>query len=415
MDYFRFFLNNKKLISFGFFLTFFSSFGQTFLVSLYVPGILKEFELTSGSFGTLYGAATVLSGICLVYGGRFIDRCNLRSYTLFAIILLIVSCFCISFSSNLIFIFFGFWGLRFAGQGLFSHISSTSISKFFDQRRGTALSLSVMGYSVGEACFPFIIGMIISLIGWRYSMSFNGILISITLLPFIFIALNEKRHCIPAETQKKAGDSEFSSFGLWLDKRFIVIVTAVFILPFMTTGLFFHQLSLASEKGWAIQWLTGSFLGYALGRTLSSLISGKLIDKFSALKVFPYHLSPFLGALCVLIFFDHPLAAPVYLTLTGITMGLSSTTKTALLAEVYGTENLGSIRAMSTTVMVFSTALSPAIFGLILDQGLSFQFIIIASTIIVGIIMFLSSRLAYYVSSPEENTRLRLSLITSNH
>lgn len=397
MDYFRFFLNNKKLISFGFFLTFFSSFGQTFLVSLYVPGISKEFELSSGSFGTLYGAATVLSGICLVYSGRLIDRCNLRNYTMAAIILLIASCFCISFSSNMVFIFVGFWGLRFAGQGLFSHISSTSISKFFDQKRGTALSLSVMGYSMGEACFPYSLGLIISLVGWRYSMSLNGILISATLLPFIFVALNEKRHRIPVEAQKNIEDNRFSSFGLWLDKRFIIVVTAAFIIPFMTTGLFFHQLRLAGEKEWAVQWLTGSFLGYALGRTLSSLISGKLIDKLSALKVFPFHLIPFFAALCVLIFFDHPLAAPVYLTLTGITMGLSSTTHIALLAEIYGTENLGSIKAMSTTAVVFGTALSPAIFGFILDQDLNFQSILIASACIVALIILISGRLAYYV------------------
>lgn len=378
-------------------MTFFSSFGQTFMVSLYVPEILKEFDLTSSSFGTIYGAATVLSGLSLVYGGRLIDRCNLRTYTLTAVLLLIVSCFCIALSTWLLPLFLGFWGLRFAGQGLFSHISSTSISKFFDESRGKALSLSVMGYSVGEACFPYVIGMIIGLIGWRRSMFLNGIMIGTTLIPFVFVALRNKRHCVPVEVQSDAGKSAFSSRALWTDKRFLIIVVAATILPFATTGLFFHQVRLAHEKGWALAWLTASFLGYALGRTVFALVSGKLIDRFSALKVFPYHMSPFLLALAVLIFFDNALAAPVYLTLTGVAIGFSSTVKTALLAEIYGIENLGSIKSMATIAMVLGTAISPALFGLALDNGLGFRFIGIVTAGIVFSIMILCSRLRHYV------------------
>ncbi|AQQ71907.1 putative 3-hydroxyphenylpropionic transporter MhpT [Limihaloglobus sulfuriphilus] len=399
MDYLRFFLSNKKLISFGFFLTFFSSFGQTFLVSLYVPSIMSEFGLTNGEFGILYGAATVFSGFCLVYGGRFIDSCNLRTYTLSAVILLMASCFVVSASSHLVWVFLGFWGLRFGGQGLLSHISNTSISKFFSKRRGTALSLSVMGYSVGEACLPFVIGCTIALIGWRYSMFLNGILMGLTLVPFVFVALSDKRHRIPDQQQSRPGSKVDSVISLWKDKRFIIIVASMFILPFMTTGFLFHQLRLADEKGWAVELLTASFLGFALGRSLFSLVSGKLIDKYSALRVFPYYLSPFLAGLLILALFDSPLAAPVYLALTGITMGMSSTTTTALLAEVYGTQSLGRIRAMSVTVIVFGTALSPAIFGVLLDAGISFRLITAGSACLIACSMLANSRLKYYFES----------------
>lgn len=84
MDYLRFFLGNKRLISFGFILTFFSSFGQTFLLSLYVPKILNEFELTNSFFGGLYAFATVGSSLILVYVGKLIDRTNLKTYTIYS-------------------------------------------------------------------------------------------------------------------------------------------------------------------------------------------------------------------------------------------------------------------------------------------------------------------------------------------
>jgi MFS family permease len=391
MDYIHFFLNNRRLISFGFLLTFFSSFGQTFLISLYVPDIIREFQLSNSSFGMLFGAATILSSISLTYTGKFIDTFNLRNYTFAAVLLLILSCVMISLSFNLIILFAGFWGLRLAGQGLLSHISNTSISKFFNETRGKALSISVLGYSIGEGLFPVAIGTMIGLIGWRYSMILNAAIIGIILLPFIVLALSKKElHYTSDNTSEKKDTLKFTRLFLLKDKSFYIIAFNSFVLPFIITGLFFHQIMLANEKGWSIELLSMSFIGYALGRAVFSLISGKLIDNYSATFLFPFYLLPFAVGLLVLTVFDGPFIAPIYLTLTGVSVGLGSTIKTAVLAEVYGTGNLGSIRAVFATLMVLSTALSPVLFGFLLDSGFTFTFIAIISMCIVSMAMILS-------------------------
>ena len=43
----------------------------------------------------------------------------------------------------------------------------------------------------------------------------------------------------------------------------------------------------------------------------------------------------------------------------------------------FGTKNLGSIRSLSTSSMVFGTALGPFIVGQILDYGISYNFILL--------------------------------------
>jgi MFS family permease len=58
-------------------------------------------------------------------------------------------------------------------------------------------------------------------------------------------------------------------------------------------------------------------------------------------------------------FINHTLGALVFLVLSGCTMGIAGTVKTALLAELFGTEKLGAIRSLFTMVMVVSTALGP--------------------------------------------------------
>ncbi len=391
IGYLYFFLGNKRIVSFGFLMTFFSSFGQTFLLSLYVPSIINNFNLTNSSFGFLYGAATICSSLALSYTGKFIDSKSLRKYTLSAVGLLIISCIVLAFSINIVFVFFGVLGLRLGGQGLLSHISKTSISKKFNKSRGKALSLSVLGYSFGEGLFPVAVGFLIAALGWRYSLISSAALIAIFLVPFVYFALDKKEFKM---TPKKVKDNKespnFNRKELLKDSYFYVLALNVILLPALITGLFFYQMMLAGEKGWIEGWIPACFFAYAAGRTVFSLLSGKLIDKFTAVKLMPFYLLPFFLALLSLSFFSHPFVAPFYLALTGISMGMSSTIKSAMVAEAYGTKNLGNINSLLAMLMVFGTALCPPVFGLLLDNGIDFSFIAAAAAFLVLMTSFIS-------------------------
>jgi MFS family permease len=389
MDYIKFFLGNKRLISFGFILTFFSSFGQTFLLSLYVPKIINDFQLTNSYFGGLYAIATVASSFILAYVGKLIDNSDLRKYTLYSAFLLMLASLIMAFSSNIIMIFIGLLGLRFAGQGLLSHISNTSISKFFDKTRGKALSITSLGYSTGEGFFPILMSFIIGYVGWRNSLIINSTIIAFVLIPFIWFALSKKyEQNIDPKLDKE--NSIVSRSLLFKDRNFYLIALNSIVLPFLVTGLFFYQSTLADFKNWTIEWISFSFLGFAAGRTLSSLISGKLIDKYSAKKLLPLYLIPFLVGLIVLLFFNHSYVALVYLTLTGVSVGLGSTIKTAVIAEIYGVKSLGGIRSVFATIVILGTALSPLLFGYLIDNGYNFSHIISGGILLVLLVSFLS-------------------------
>ena len=393
MDYIRFFLGNKRLISFGFILTFFSSFGQTFLLSLYVPRIIEEFQLTNSYFGGLYAIATVGSSFILAYVGKLIDKTDLRKYTMYSAVLLMLACLILAFSFNIVMIFFGLLGLRFAGQGLLSHISNTSISKFFDKTRGKALSITSLGYSTGEGIFPVLMSFVIIFAGWRNSLIINSAVVAFELLPFVWLALSKQK----VQQNDNIGETSTPTFSrkeLFADKNFYLIAANSIVLPFLVTGLFFYQASLAQFKGWTLEWLSFSFIGFAVGRTIFSLISGKFIDKYSAIKLLPFYLIPFFVGLLTLLFVNHIYAALVYLTLTGVAIGLSGTIKTAVIAEIYGTNNLGGIRSVFATIAILGTALSPFLFGWLIDNGYNFSHIIILGLVIAAVVGLLSTQVA---------------------
>ncbi|MFP4466234.1 MAG: MFS transporter [Candidatus Goldiibacteriota bacterium] len=393
MNYIKFLAGNKRPVFFGFLTAFFSGFGQTFFISLYVPDIMKTFGLDNFSFGLLYGAATITSAVLLILTGKFIDHYNIRNYTLSAVVILAAASFIASKSDSFLFIFIGFLGLRFAGQGMLPHISQTFISKVFNTTRGTALSLSSLGYSLGEAFFPILIISLIGFLGWRGSMALNAFFILIVLVPAVFFLLNRRMINLNTVEDSSGEKEKFSRIKLLKDKKFYIIAYNAVMLPAAITGLFFYQLVLAREKGWPDELLPASFIGFAAGRTLFLLIGGRLTDKFTARKMFPLYLLPFAAGLAVLALSSAPLAAPAYLVFAGISMGLSGTVYSSMLAEVYGTENLGGVKSVFTAVMVFSTAVCPALFGFLLDNGFDFTFIISGIIFLVLTAVFLSFRL----------------------
>ena len=60
-----------------------------------------------------------------------------------------------------------FW-LVFWSRMLF-HLPSVAIGRWFGQNKGKATSISVLGFSLGEAIFPIIMTFIISFVGWKFS------------------------------------------------------------------------------------------------------------------------------------------------------------------------------------------------------------------------------------------------------
>lgn len=380
----RFFRANTSLVLFGLLLTFFSSFGQTFLLSLYVPEILRDFRLTNGEFGSIYALATLASALCLTWAGRFIDTVDLKKFSWMVTGGLFVSLLIFSQAHHIAVLIIAIWGLRLSGQGLMSHTAITTMARYFDHVRGKAISITSLGHPLGEAVLPLLIAFGISYLGWRETLLFSaGLLIlvlpaAVGLLlrhnetdPGAFRAKQEKQ--LKNETAEEKETDKMTYRKLISTRAFWLIAPNVFALSFLNTAFFFYQIPLAESKGWTTEWVAASFTAFALTSAACLLIAGQLVDRFSAARLFPFYMFPFLGAILLVVSSDSPWITPVYLVLIGISNGFGKTIKTAVQAELFGIGYLGTVRSLFTALMVVSTAMGPAVFGLLLDAGLSFE------------------------------------------
>ncbi|MDZ7771657.1 MAG: MFS transporter [Balneolaceae bacterium] len=180
------------------------------------------------------------------------------------------------------------------------------------------------------------------------------------------------------------------------DLRFWLLVPAVILPSFWVTALFLYQISIAEQFGWTAALLATAFTAFAVARITSSLGIGPLIDRWSAARLFPYHLLPLGAGLAVAWYHPGDWSAFLYMALMGLTLGAGSPIKSALWAERYGEEVIGSVRSLFATLMVLSTALSPALMGWLLDRNVTMETILAWAVISVA----LGSLLAYLSLRP---------------
>ncbi len=376
-----------KVIIFGFIFTFFSSFGQSFFLGLFNSSIRETLSITHGQFGSIYASATLLSSFLLIWVGKKIDDINIFRFALYVTLLLAFSCFFFSKISSIIFLFIAVFLMRFSGQGLMSHTATTTISRFFTKSRGKALSIGWFGLSTAEFILPVLIVYLLTLTAWQNIWLSISVLI-LFFLPFIAFALIKN---LNFDSREDANDKNFVEKEIknWTrdevlkDYRFYIVCLNMLAMPWIATGVFVYQSYITESKEWGEFVIAQSFMAYSVLSVITLLGSGFLIDKFTSRKLLIFMNIPLLISMLVLFYLDISISAFIFLGLIGISNGLANVLGSSTWAEIYGVKYIGSIKALTTALMVFSTAFGTALFGLLIDKGFTIEQIAVISFVYI--------------------------------
>lgn len=361
-----------KVILFGFIFTFFSSFGQSYFLGLFNSSIRDALSITHGQFGSIYASATLCSSLLLIWVGKKIDDVNIFKFALFVIILLSFACFFFSKVSSVFLLFIAIFLMRFSGQGMMSHTASTTISRYFTRTRGRALSISWFGLSSAEFIMPVLMVYLLTIIDWQnlWLIFSITVLIILPIASFLLIKnLNLDSRETSDENIKEVEIKQWNRREVIKDYRFYIISLNMLAMPWIFTGFAVFQSFVQTSKGWGPYVIAQSFMSYSILSVLTLFLSGFLIDKFTSRKLLIYMNIPLLFSVVVLYFFDTPITAFLFLGLVGISNGFANILGSSTWAELYGVKYLGSIKALTTALMVFATAFGTALFGLLIDLG----------------------------------------------
>ncbi len=379
--------SNANLLGFGVLLMFCSGFGQTYFVSLFGGVIRADFGLGHGTYGSCYAIGTAASATVLMWAGRAIDRVTLTSFSVASLTGLALATLLMSSVSSLFGLVLAFFALRLFGQGLTTHAAITAMGRYFTTMRGRAVSIASLGHVLAQACFPPLLVVLMVLLPWRTIWILGAVALLVIGVPATVVLLKRarlqtsgepthgRRHAASAQSRLQPGgyahDGDRTLAQVLRDPGLYLRLPVLLAPAYISTGLVFHQVHIGAAKGWSLGLLAGSFSAMALGSFAMILVAGVLVDRFTARRLVPICLVPLALSCVVLALSDAAIIAPIFFGLLGVGAGLTMVIKGAVWPEIYGSTHLGTIRAFTTALMVYSSGLAPAMMGFLFDWGVS--------------------------------------------
>lgn len=355
-------------------LSFLSSFGQTFLISVFAGDIRATWDLSHTGWGGLYATATTASAVAMVLAGGVADRLRVRHLGALVLLALAAAALALSQVQTLWALGVTVFFLRFLGQGMLSHIAYTAVARWFIASRGRAVALVTLGFSLGEAFLPLTFVALKAQMDWRQIWIGVALLLAL-LAPLIWATLRHER-----TPQSFAGDSGSTGRGgrMWTradvlrDPVFWLMLPALIGPPTWNTAFFFHQVHLAEVKDWGHAALVSLFPFYTATGVAAALGSGWLIDRIGTARMLPYYLLGLAAGYAVFAAAQTPLAGALGLMLMGVSVGMHGTMMSTFWADAFGTRHIGAIRALLGGIMVLGTAIGPGVSGALIDAGLDY-------------------------------------------
>ena len=376
--------------------------GQTYSVSIFLEPIIAELGISRSLVSSLYTGATLLGSLALPLVGRLIDRRGPRFVMTGVALLFGLACVFMGFVENVVMLAIGFLAIRMFGQGSLMLASQNLINRWWIARRGLVMGIAGMAMSLaGVGGFPNLIHALIGAFDWHTAYIALGGLVLVVMLPLsgIFARNRPEEHGLQPDGRSpednngvgldgdpsaEPGDREIN----WtLDDAirtpvFWLVALGVASKAMLSTGLFFHMVSIFADNGLSADAAAAVFLPIAVTTAVVNLSSGVLADYVPPRFLLATALAGQTAALLLATNLTSFGAALVYGGILGVTDGLTRTVNSVIWASYFGRLHLGSITGVTTTVVIFGSALGPMPFGIARDVMGSYETVLAISAAI---------------------------------
>jgi len=273
--YLSFIRQHAPFLATGALLSFLSSFGQTYFISIFGGEIRESYGLSNGDWGLIYMVGTGASAAVMVFAGGLADRFRVRQLGIVVVLLLGLSCLLMAWNPIAALLPLVVFFLRFFGQGMTTHVATVAMSRWFIATRGRALAVAAMGFMLGEATLPLIMVWLKSHIDWHV------IWVGCAVFCLVMVGLFGK-HWTRSDALR--------------NPIFWAMAPAVMSFSGFGTAFWFHQVHFAEIKGWSHLALVAVFPLGTITLFVSTIVYGWAVDRVGAVKLLPVYLIPYILA-----------------------------------------------------------------------------------------------------------------------
>lgn len=260
-----------------------------YTIGVFAAPLMQEFGWTISQVMSALAVFTVVAMITAPLIGHLSDRVGVRKVVLTSLFLFSLSMMSFGLNNGSMTRYMVLWGIMaVAGAGTLPITFTRAVSSWFNQKRGFALGVSLIGTGLAGSLAKLYAGFLIAEVGWRMAYVGVGALPLLIAFPVAYIFFRdiddpkvEKRAKQVAELNHITGGAGI--YGLTLgqalrDWRFWLLAITFVPLSFAIGGPIPNLETLLGVKGFGVgeAVFLASLIGYSV--FLGRLIGGYLLD-----------------------------------------------------------------------------------------------------------------------------------------
>ncbi len=385
---------NKKIfwgwyIVGGAFLVMGINYGTRYCFGVFLKPMAAEFGLSRSVISVAAAINMLVYSFGAIFVGRMLDRIAPRWITTTGAVVAACGYILTGFVSTPLglYITYGLMvGAGAAGMGVVA--CSSSVSKWFINKRGLAIGIASMGISLGTVTLTPLAGYIVEVFSWRAGLMalgvitlLMGILVSQTLMrktnpeAYGLLPDGDKRAVIHQSSAPHAVH-RISTMTMFKDSRFWTLAICQGLAVMISMSVFVHQVAYATDNGIDKMAAAASLAAISMTGFMGQFFFGWITDKIKDPKYGSFMGISFMLAGTILLLNVHSIfqlyiAALIY----GFGYGSLAPILPLIVADRFGRHVVGSIYGLLTFFIGTGGAIGPVLGGFIYDHFGSYRYL----------------------------------------
>ena len=355
--------------------------GQSHTFSVFLLPLSEDLGISLTSVSSAYAFATLVAAFGLPRIGRLVDRHGVRRVLTGVGVALGVAAVAFGAVSGFVLLTLGFAALRFFGQGSLMLCAGNLTSQWFDRKRGLALSLTMLGFSVSVAVHPPLAQWLSEALGWRMAWVVMGVATWLLLLPPVLLLVFDRPEVLGLRpdgatrngtTPHTAAERGGAVVGLNLVEArrtgtFWVILASNGSFSALVTAMFFHQVAVFEAQGLDAATAASMFSISAVVMVVTTPLVGTLLDRFPTKPLYATALLTVSVALVAMSLVNDLPSAVAFAVVFGVCNAAMHAHFTYVWPKFFGRRHLGSIQGVAQMAGVVGASVGPIPLGLAYD------------------------------------------------
>jgi MFS family permease len=337
---------------------------------VFLPVFAETFGWSRGAISTALSVNLLLGGVAGFVIGALADRRGPR-VTLVSTVLLAGVAFSLASTVTALWQLYLLVGvLGGVGMSSFYLLSTTTVTRWFTERRGLALALVLVGFNMAFITAGPLAAWLIAKVGWRAAYALlAGTCGLVTMLAALTVRLPGAGEVAPPRALpvgESAGPNVTLADAL-VDPRQWYLNISWLLLGALTLMISVHIVSFAHDQGISLAGASLALTAYGVGAVGGRIGSGVVSDRIGTFTTIRLSYVLQMVALAALLWLSSLEALLLSLLVLGVGFASADTMLAKAVPEVFGTRALGSILGVLNMGWRFGAALGPVTAGFFYD------------------------------------------------